>query len=256
MPEAITARRFVWYELLTTDPAAAVAFYPDLLGWGTEVFTGGGEPYTMWTTGGKSMGGTMKMPPDAAAPPHWLGYVGVDDIDATAARAAELGATTHVAPQDISNVGRFAVLSDPQGVAFAIYKSLNPQPPSAEGPAVGEVSWHELATTGAGAAWDFYSQLFGWQKTDDFDMGGGAMYQMWGYGGPSMGAVYNKMPEMPVPAWTYYVRVEGLDDKVTKVTARGGRVLNGPMEVPGGDRIAICADPQGAVFAMHERKSQ
>ncbi|HEX9671617.1 MAG TPA: VOC family protein, partial [Thermoanaerobaculia bacterium] len=149
-----------------------------------------------------------------------------------------------------------AVLADPQGAMFAIYKSLNPQPEPPGEFRPGQVSWHELATTDGAAAWEFYSALFGWQKTDSFDMGGGWMYDMFGYGGASKGAVYTKPAEMPgPPAWIYYVRVEDLDGKIEKVKEHGGSVLTGPMEVPGGDRIAICTDPQGAVFAMHERKS-
>ncbi len=254
MPDP-NAGRFVWYDLMTNDPKAVQAFYTNVIGWGTEVFTAAGEPYTMWKAGETMIGGIGPMPAGATTPPHWLGYVGVEDVDSTVRRAGERGAKTHHPPQDIPTVGRFAVLEDPQVAFFAIYQSLHPAAEPAGEPKVGEISWNELATTDAGAAWDFYSGLFGWQKTDDFDMGGGALYQMWGYGGPSMGAVYKKMPEMPAPAWTYYILVEGLDDKVAKVKERGGNVINGPMEVPGGDRIAVCADPQGAVFAMHEKKA-
>lgn len=245
---------FVWYELLTTDEDAAKAFYPAVLGWGTEPFTGAGgdKPYTMWTANGAPLGGMIEKPPGSEGPPVWLGYIGVDDVDAIVRRAGELGAQTHVAPQDIPNVGRFAVLADPQGAMFAVYKSLNPQPAPGDECPPGNVSWHELATSDGGAAWGFYSALFGWQKTDSFDMGDGWMYDMFGYGGAAKGAVYTKPPDMPgPPAWNYYVRVEDLDGTVEKVKANGGQVIHGPMEVPGGDRIAIATDPQGAVFAMH-----
>jgi hypothetical protein len=255
MPDP-NAGRFVWYDLMTNDPQAAEAFYTDVLGWGTEVFTGAGTPYTMWKAGEQMIGGIGPMPAGTATPPHWLGYVDVEDVDATVRRAEELGDKTHHAPEDIPTVGRFAVLEDPQGAFFAIYQSLNPAAEAAGEPKVGEVSWNELATTDAEAAWSFYTELFGWQKTDDFDMGDGWLYHMFGYGGPSMGAVYRKPPEMPgPPAWTYYVLVEDLDGKIAKVNERGGRVLTGAMEVPGGDRVAVCADPQGAVFAMHEKKA-
>lgn len=163
MPDA-NAGRFVWYELLATDPDAAKAFYTHVLGWGTEEFLGAGEPYTMWTVGGaggKPIGGMMAKPPGAEGPPSWLGYVAAEDIDAVARRAADLGAQTYVAPQDIPNVGRFAVLADPQGAMFALYKSLNPAAEPAGEPRVGEVSWNELATSDPKAAWGFYSTLFG-----------------------------------------------------------------------------------------------
>ncbi|HEX5757969.1 MAG TPA: VOC family protein [Thermoanaerobaculia bacterium] len=247
--------RFVWYELLTTDPEAAAGFYTHLFGWGTETMTVEKEPYTVFTAGGAPHGGMLQKPPGAEGPPSWLGYVAVEDVDAAARRAEERGATIHVPPRDIPTVGRFAVLADPQGAMFALYRSSNPQP--SRDPGEGNVSWHELATTDAGAAWRFYSELFGWAPAGEFDMGEAGMYSMFGYDGPPpLGAVYPKPAEMPgPPAWTYYVSVSDLDGKAEKVKERGGRILMGPMEVPGGDRIATFADPQGAVLAMHERKS-
>lgn len=252
MPDP-NAGRFVWYELLTTDSDAAVTFYTAVLGWGTQVFEGAGGPYTMWTVGPQPIGGVMQKPQDGQGPPSWLGYVGVDDVDATARDAAGRGATTYVEPQDIPTVGRFAVLADPQGAAFALYKTLNPAAEPCGSPGIGQVSWHELATSDEEAARSFYTGLFGWQPAGEVDMGGGMMYRMFGYGGPPAGAIYSRPPEMPVSAWTYYVLVEDLDGKLALVRERGGTVIHGPMEVPGGDRVAICTDPQGAVFAMHSK---
>jgi predicted enzyme related to lactoylglutathione lyase len=119
-------------------------------------------------------------------------------------------------------------------------------------PAIGEFSWHELATTDWEAAWTFYSKLFGWQKADAMDMGEMGTYQMYHRGAHPLGGIFNKPPEMPVSCWVLYVRVPDVAAAVSQVTAMGGKVLMGPMEVPGGDLVAQCSDPQGALFALHQ----
>lgn len=251
-----TPRPFVWYELLTPDPEAAKSFYTRLFGWGTEPFNPG-EPqvYEMWKNGGTAFGGLMRMPAEAQAPPHWLGYVGVEDVDAVAERVKAKGGNVHVEPRDIPNAGRFAVLADPAGAAFAVHQTQQSDwtPPEL---APGFVSWHELATDDYRAAFDFYADLFGWRVDNDMDMGPElGVYRMFQTDKPVMaGGIYNRQPDMPPPGWLFYTLVDDLDAKVAKAQELGGKLLNGPMEVPGGDRIAQLADPQGAMFAMHEKK--
>ena len=244
--------RFLWYELLTTDPDAAIAFYGDVVGWGTEPFGAGAPPYTMWMSAAGPVGGVMKLPAEAAgAPPHWMAYIGTPDLDATVARARELGGNVIWGPMDIPEVGRVAGLTDPQGAMFAVYTPAN-EPPPASANTHGSFSWHELATSDWEAAWAFYSELFGWEKTDAMDMGEGNMYQMYGRtGGAPLGGMFNRPPEMPVSAWLLYAMVPDTGAAADIVSASGGQVLNGPMEVPGGDMIAQCMDPQGAAFAVH-----
>jgi predicted enzyme related to lactoylglutathione lyase len=120
---------------------------------------------------------------------------------------------------------------------------------------MGEVSWHELATTNHEEAFEFYTTLFGWQKTDAMDMGEMGTYQMYGPESDeavTYGGIFNKPPDMPAPPhWLYYIRVDDIHAAVDRVKENGGQVLNGPMEVPGGDQIAQCLDPQGAAFALH-----
>jgi hypothetical protein len=249
----------VWYEALTKDPAGAMAFYPKVLGWGTSTMDVMGQSYTMWTVGDAPIGGVMQLPPDAVsagAPSHWLMYVGSDDVDATAKQAVALGGSVCVAPQDIPNIGRFAVLMDPQGAMFAVYKSMNPAVPPIAAPGLGHVSWHELATTDPDAASPFYRALFGWDDTGTHDMGPLGPYRMIGHGTLSLGAIFRKPAEMTWPSnWLLYVRVAEINAAVALVKQHGGQVLNGPMEVPGGDWIAQCLDPQGAPFAVHQVKS-
>jgi uncharacterized protein len=248
--------RFVWYDLMTTDQPAAKSFYNQIIGWGTKPWEGSDMPYTMWTRGEEPIGGIMDLPKeasDAGAPPHWLAYVAVTDVAATCDRVTELGGTVLHAPMDIEGAGCFAILQDPQGAVFAVYTSENLSTDAPEPPAIGQFSWHELATSDFQAGYDFYTDLFGWDTKEDMDMGDGWIYRMYGEPGSyPLGGMFTKPDEMPgPPMWLYYISVPSVDEAVAKVTELGGQVINGPMDVPGGDKIAQCMDPQGAVFALH-----
>jgi len=257
MADSTARGSFVWHELMTMDPQAAIGFYTKVIGWGTEIFKDAGQPYTMWTTSGGPVGGVMQTQ-TPSAPPFWLGYISSPDVDATVKQAAGLGATTHVPPTDIPNVGRFAVLIDPQGAAFAVFKSSSDQPDGGGLPKAGEFSWHELLTTDPVAAFDFYQKLFGWVKTSSMDMGEMGEYQMFGLDANTpFGGMMKKPADMPAPPhWVHYVKVADVNQAVEATKANGGQVLNGPMEVPGGDWIANCMDPQGATFSVHATAAQ
>jgi len=248
--------RFVWYDLMTGDPKAAEKFYGRLIGWGTQEWEGGEQSYTMWTNKETPLGGVMEMPAEvreAGAPPHWMAYVEVEDVRAAAARVTEAGGTVLHEPTDIPGAGSFAVLSDPQGAAFAVYSSASEEaqePP--DQPQVGQFSWNELATSDYKSAFAFYSDLFGWEPKEAMDMGEAGIYQIYGSGEESYGGMFNKPEEMPgPPMWLYYIKVDDVNAAVEKVVELGGQVINGPTEVPGGDLIAQCVDPQGALFALH-----
>ncbi|CAN5864397.1 VOC family protein [soil metagenome] len=247
--------KFVWYELMTTDAEAAKGFYTDVVGWSTAPFEGAPIPYTMWQKGESAVGGVMGLPDEArqgGVPPHWLGYVAVPDVDAAAARAKELGGRVVHGPEDIPNVGRFAILADPQGAMLAAFRGSQEMPGEDSEPAAGDFSWHELATTDHEGAFDFYSDLFGWEKQQAMDMGDGFVYQMYGFGEKMLGGMYNKPAEQPgSPAWLYYTVVDDLDAAVQKVEKNGGKIIVEPMEVPGGSRVAVGIDPQGAAFGLH-----
>lgn len=254
----MTAKRFIWHELMTTDTSAAEDFYRRVVGWGTQPFTGHEHmAYTMWTVGEEPVGGLMELPEEArrgGAPPHWMGYVGVEDVDATAATADRLGGCLLVPPQDIPGAGRFAVIADPQGATFALYQSAEPGGSGHDAAgAAGRFSWHELATTDHEAAFDFYRQVFGWTVHDDMDMGEHGIYRIYGpESAPPLGGMFTKPSAMPgPPAWVYYVTVDDLEAAVGQVKELGGQVVQEPIEVPGGDLIAHCLDPQGAFFALH-----
>ena len=117
------------------------------------------------------------------------------------------------------------------------------------------VATNELATTNHESALQFYSALFGWNKSREFDMGPQGKYLIYGAGGVDLGGMFTKGKDTPKPpSWLYYVEVMGLDAAVGRAKAKGAKILNGPMEVPGGARIAQLADPQGVPFALHEAK--
>jgi predicted enzyme related to lactoylglutathione lyase len=250
--------RFVWYELMSTDTNAAKAFYAKVVGWSTQDMPMPDMTYTMFTMGEAPVGGLMTLPDEAkkmGAPPHWMGYVAVADVDAAAAKAKNLGGSIHVPPSDIPNVGRFAVIADPQMASIALFKGSDPNPnPAPDRTAAGRVGWHELAAVDWQKAFDFYSALFGWQKADAIDMGPMGTYQLFSTGGEVIGGLFNKPPEMPVPAWCYYFNVGPINAAVDRVKAAGGNIFYGPMEVPGGDWIVQGTDPQGAMFALVGKK--
>jgi len=250
MSNAEVLGRFVWHELLTTDTAAAAAFYPKVLPWRTAPSSMPG--YTIWMAGQTQIGGLMALPAEAGAtPPHWLVYVGTPNVDATCSQAQGLGARVVKPPADIPNVGRFAVLSDPQGATFALFTPGSGPPPGAP-PAQGAFSWHELATTDVAAALLFYGQLFGWTKGPGHDMGAMGVYQIFQHGSSQVGGMCNVQGPSTAPSWLSYVSVADASRAVAAAKAGGGRLLHGPMEVPGGSWIAMMMDPQGGAFAVQE----
>ena len=246
---------FVWHDCMTTDVDAAVDYYGKVLGLGTAPFD---SDYLMWTAGGVPIGGVMKLPDEAqvmGALPHWLSYLTVDDVDATAAKALSMGARTYVEPTDIPGGGKFAVLADSQGAMFGIHRHAE-APPSDKTPEL-EFTWHELATTDWKATWTFYQELFGWEETDTMEMGSAGTYHMFGFDGKSLGGMYNKPPEMSAPPhWLPYADVKDVEAVAMVVKELGGKVLNGPMEVPGGGQIVQCMDPQGATFAVYQEPAK
>ena len=250
--------RFVWYELMTSDPAGAKAFYQAVVGWTVQDWEkkqDGMPEYAMWVAGERPVGGVMLLAEEAkamGAPTHWLAHVAVEDVDATLARAKELGGGVVFGPEDIPEVGRFAILRDPQGAVISAFKPADPASDAPSGK--GTIGWNELNTTDAVAAQKFHVALLGFEPTESMDMGPEfGSYLMWKSGGVSKGGISSmaKAQGFP-PSWLYYITVDDLDAALQITKARGGQVLNGPMDVPGGDRVAQCLDPQGGAFALHE----
>ena len=245
---------FVWYELMTSDDEAAAAFYRQVMGWQTADAGMPGMRYTLLSAGGAAIAGLMTLPQeacDAGARPGWVGYIGVADVDAMATRLQAAGGKLYRPAEDIPGVGRFAVVADPHGASFNLFRGhSDEQPPQPPIGTPGTVGWHELSAGNLDSAWTFYSGLFGWTQEADMDMGAMGVYRVFAAGGSPIGGMMDKPPQVPQPGWLYYFNVDAIDAAMARVTAGGGQVLNGPMEVPGPMWTLQCLDPQGAAFAL------
>ena len=246
--------KFVWHELMTPNAQAAAAFYSNVLPWTIEASTVPG--YILWMNGPARLAGLMPQPSavrDNGTPPNWLVYIATPEVDATVETAQQLGGKLLKAPTDIPGIGRFAVLSDPQGAAFALFTPAMSGPPDAAASSAGRFSWHELATTDPIRALAFYAPLFGWTRGPAHDMGAGGLYQIIEHAGVPVGGLHVLQDPSKPPRWLSFVRVARIEAALKAVEAHGGRVLNGPNVVPGGDRVAQIMDPQGGTIALHER---
>ena len=248
---------FVWYELTTPDMEAACAFYADVLGWGSRDASMPGMAYRVLTVEDTPVAGMMSLPEEArraGVAPHWIGYVGVDNVDTATMRVKSLGGTVHVPPTDVLDISRFSIIADPEGTTLALIKWLKPSgAPSTALGTPGRAGWHELLAANWEKAFAFYAALFGWQKAEAQD---GAMgtYQQFSAAGETIGGMFTKPPTLTLPFWLYYFNVADIEAATRHVEAGGGEILYGPMEVPGGAWILHCADPQGAIFALLDRR--
>ena len=251
--------RHVWSELMTSDPKAAEKFYTAVVGWTTAPFGDAPMPYTIFKRGGDvGIGGLMQTPPGMNMPPFWSMYIGVPNLDEAVAKVKSLGGSELSEVITVPTVGRMQMLKDPQGAAFYV---MEPEPREGrpEGdPEIGDASWLELMTSDQPAATKFYQDLFNWQPSEAMDMGPDmGKYQMFNRGSRMIGGMMNKPKEMAQapPSWGIYFRVPDINAAVERVKANGGQILNGPMEVPGGDWIVNAMDPQGAAFSLHAKKA-
>lgn len=247
----------VWYELLTTDPKAAIAFYTKVTGWTTQAWDAG--DYTMWVGDQGPLGGVTLLP-DAAkamgASPYWQANVQVANVDQTLEQVKQLGGKIYIV-EDVPKVGRLAVIADPQGAVLAVFQPAGDPMPPHDIAKNGEFSWHELYTTDHEAGFAFYRQIAGWEKLGEFDMGPMGTYLLWGRNGQQLGGMMTKPKDMKTPdgrevppSWLYYITVSDFDAAFERAKEAGAKVLNGPMPVPGGQRIVQLMDPQGAAFAL------
>ena len=250
--------RFVWYEILTTDVAAASAFYGNVVGWRTKDASTPELAYAMLAAGEVPVGGLMELPEEGrrlGATPRWMGYVAVDDIDVTAAQIRRRGGAVLLPPTH-SNIGRVSVVADPQRATFALVSGLTygqQQPGGLDEP--GRVGWHELLAEDRNKVFDFYGELFGWQKTQG-EIEPADLYQLFSAGGETIGGMLTKLPSVQQACWLYYFNVDDIDEAASRVNAGGGRILQGPIELHDNWWIARCVDPQGALFALQGLRGQ
>ncbi len=246
-------RSFVWYELMTSDTNAAEGFYRAVIGWDAQTWGEPGTSYTLMSAGDATVAGLMPLPDEvcqAGGRPGWLGYIGVEDVNAATDRVRQAGGAIHRAPADIPGVGRFSVVADPQGAVFMLFTPQGGNRPPTSPMTLGHVGWHELYAADWPNAFDFYAGQFGWTKADAVDMGPMGTYQLFAAGGEPIGGMMNKPDGIRSPVWRFYFTVAEADAAAARVTQHGGEVLMGPQQVPGGGWIVQCKDPQGAMFAL------
>ena len=249
------ANGFVWYELMTTDAKAAATFYTNVVGWTAEPAGPPGMDYSIFKAGAANAAGLMTLPKeacDAGARPGWMGYVGVDDLDAMLGRLVKAGGAVRMPATPIPGIGRFAVVADPHGAVFSLFEpgATGEEPPSPAAGTPGSIGWRELMAGDGEKAFDFYAGLFGWTRDVAMDMGPMGKYQLFAVDGQAVGAMMTKPAQVPIPHWGYYLRVAGIGPALERLKTGGAQVVNGPMEVPGGDWIVQAVDPQGAMFAL------
>ena len=248
------ASRFVWYELMTPDVAAAAAFYSGVVGWQAQDSGMPGVDYTLLKVGDARTAGLMALPAELAAigrPLGWRGYVAVDDVDASQARLLQLGGKVLRPAGDIPGVGRFASVTDPHGAAFVLFKPMPTEPPpmpAADAP--GTTGWTELRAPDGGPAFDFYAALFGWTRGEALDVGRLGTYQLFDIDGIPSGGIMTRDPDWPQTGWHFYFRVDSIHAAAQRVARLGGTVTVPPDQVPGDTWVLHGRDPQGAVFAL------
>jgi uncharacterized protein len=248
---------FAWYELLTTDMAAARSFYGSVLGWTARDAATSKFAYSVFNAGDAPVCGLMELSLEGrkmGATPRWVGYVDVDNLDLTVDRLRQLGGAVYVPPTK-TNIGRIAIVADPQKATFALAQGLKHDLPPSEAVELGRVGWHELLAGEWRAAFAFYHELFGWQRTQS-GVGSLESYQLLSAGDRTIGGMFTKLPIAPIPFWLYYFNVPDIAVATDRVMASGGRTVQGPNQLPDVGWIAWCVDPLGAMFALQAASNQ
>jgi uncharacterized protein len=238
--------RFVWHGCNTTDIEKATSFYTQLFGWELEVYKPGEIDYPMISVGGNTHGGFSVLEAGSGTPSHWLGHVWVDDVDAAVEKAKANGGKVLMEAMDMPEVGRFAVVADSAGAALSLYK------PEGEGPiSEGVFVWDELVTSDVEAAKSFYTKVIGW-TTADMDMGEAGVYTLVRSGDVDRAGIFKKPAGMEAApdAWLTYIGADDIDATAKRATELGGKVFQAPFDVEGVGRLAVLADPNGAVFGI------
>ncbi len=246
------AGHFIWYELMTSDVEGAQKFYSDVVGYSIIPSVNPDFDYRMWALRDIVLGGLMKIPEPAAAagmPPAWFAYIEVANVDDAVASILAAGGQMRMRPTTIRNIGRLALMTDPQGAAFYVMVPDHGGVVTSIGQKLGQCGWNELHTTDSAAALDFYATQFGWVNSTTLDMGAMGAYRMFHTGsGADVGGMMTSA--VPQAGWLFYLNVEDINAAIGRVTAAGGAVLHGPRAVPGGQWVVVGADPQGAMFAL------
>ena len=241
--------KFVWYECITNDVDRAKVFYSELLGWRIEgVPMAAGFTYNMIMNGETAQGGVLS-PPGHAGPPHWVSYLAVDDVDASAKAVVANGGQSMMDAMDMPEVGRMQLVQDPQGAPFFLFRGAEEAGESNfQGP--GSWWWNELTTSDVDGALAFYENTFGMtHDTMPMEQGNYYLLKVPGAEQAHAGLMALPMPEAPT-AWTPYVHVPDCDKTLERATSLGGSVVVPAQDIPDVGRFGFIADPTGAVLAV------
>jgi uncharacterized protein len=249
----------IWYELLTDDPARIAPFYQAVMNWSVADHAdpgAAGMDYRMIERGGGGFaGGVLTLNEQmkaGGARPGWLIYFGVDDVDASVAKAESLGASVHMPAMTMEGVGRMAMLADPQGAPFYLMRgAMEGDSGAYSGMTAGGCAWNELSTSDPPAAVEFYRNLLGYMTDNFMPMGDAGKYTFLELGDGAIGAIGPCMSREDRSAWMPYFRTAGtIGAAKLTIGLNGGIVTMGPMEVPGGDWIVVAVDPGGAAVGF------
>jgi uncharacterized protein len=239
---------FVWHENHSTDVEKAKSFYTELLGWEVEVWKPGEMDYPMIMVGEHMHGGFWTA--QGGAPSHWLGHVLVDDVDEAARRAGAGGGKVLYGPEDIPEIGRFALISDPQGAVISAFK-----PEGEQGASEGVFVWDELHTSDPEAAKTFYGDVFGW-TSNDTDMGGMTYTLFKRTGDTDVAGCMQLMEGTPAPPhWLVYIATQDVDASTARAKELGATVFVEPADIPNMGRFSVLQDPAGAAFGLFQSSS-
>ena len=241
--------RFVWHDHQSDDPARAQEFYSSLFGWTTEIWKSGEIDYPMIVANGQMHGGFG--PAQGGSPAHWLGHVLVEDVDEAARRAEAAGGALLGEAMDIPDVGRIAVIRDPQGAVFSTFRPAGDAPASE-----GAFVWDELQTRDIEAAKSFYTEVVGW-TTSDMDMGDAGVYTLFRSGDSDRAGAMTQAGGMQAPPyWLTYVGTDDVDATAARAKELGATVFVEATDIPNVGRFAVLADPAGAVFGLFRSPAQ
>ncbi|MCX4819007.1 VOC family protein [Streptomyces sp. NBC_01142] len=244
-----------WLDLGAPDVPAAAAFYGAVFGWRAESFGEDAGGYSAFRLDGKVVGAVGPLTEEGARS-AWMIYFRTADADATVKAVQQAGGAVRAAPGDVSDEGRFAQLTDPQGAQFAVWEP-NQYAGFELADAPGSLGWVELYTTDSAAARSFYGSVFGWATQDMPLPGGGGTYTLLtpaGCGEERMHGGLMAAPEMFAsggqPYWHPVFGSADCDATVALVRENGGGVSMGPETAEGVGRMAVCTDPAGAEFVV------
>ena len=253
---------YIWYELMTPDAAAAKRFYDQVVsGWtmASESVAPGIDYRMINRSDGGMAGGVLKLTDEmrqGGARPLWIGYLHSTDVDAAVDAIKADGGTVMMDPWDQPGVGRLAMVTGPEGAPFYL---MNPIPPAENPDAKSDVfsvdeaehfRWIELYSSDPARSVDFYKRQFGWSQEGDMDIGPMGKYQFFQHDGVGIGAVMKTPPNVPHSIWNHYIGVADIDAAADAIRSGGGQILQGPMEIPGGEYALNGVDPQGAAFGL------